>query len=251
MKSDRFVVRPHSPMRQVALFSGAVVVVLASVGGAYYVGSHDTGFDRLSSGGAEDELRGMVVDLRAENEGLRDQVALLQRSTQVDQQAYSAVGSDLKGLQDEITELREEVTFYRGIVSPAESAAGLRIERIRLEPAGPPQTFNYRLILTQVVKNAGTAQGVLELAIEGRLGGKNKRLSWNEVSVTKERAIDFKFRYFEQFEGQLVLPAGFTPRSVVVAANPVKAKRIERTFDWPDGRQDAGAGVSESSAGRN
>lgn len=230
--------RAHSPWRQSAVVAAALVIFLVSVALAYFAGSQGLSTVRLPTGNADEDLRGMVIDLRAENSGLRDQVALLQRSTQVDQTAFSVVGSDLKGLQDEITELREEVTFYRGIASPAESAAGLRIERIKLEAAGPPQTFSYRLILTQVVKNAGTAQGVLDLVVEGKQGGKSKRLSWSEVSAKKERSIDFKFRYFEQFEGQIILPAGFTPKSVIVAASPLKAKRIERTFDWPDGQQD-------------
>jgi len=251
MKSSSLVVRPHSPSRQLALWVGVAVLFLGTAFGAYYWGARDGGFPTLASGDSENDLRGILVDLRAENEGLRDQVALLQRSTQVDQTAYSAVGSDLKGLQDEITELREEVTFYRGIVSPAESAAGLRIERIRLEPGNGPQMFHYRLILTQVVKNAGTAQGVLELAVEGQMGGKTKRLPWGEVSTKKERTIDFKFRYFEQFEGDLILPKGFTPRSVLVTANPLKAKKIERTLDWPDMRQDAGSAASESATGKN
>ena len=56
--------------------------------------------------------------LQAENEGLREQVAILDRSSSIDRQAAQAVQDELGALQNELLTVREEMEFYRGIVSP-------------------------------------------------------------------------------------------------------------------------------------
>ena len=51
-----------------------------------------------------------------DNRELREKVAILQRSSQIDRQAALGVKADLATLEEELQAAREEVEFYRGIV---------------------------------------------------------------------------------------------------------------------------------------
>ena len=48
--------------------------------------------------------------------------------------------------------------------------------------------------------------------------------------------IKFRYRYFQDFKGEVVLPEGFTPDQIQVVAQSVgsSAARIEKTYNWSD-----------------
>lgn len=64
------------------------------------------------------QLEAELMELREENAQLRERVVLAERSSQINQQAAMEVKRNLTALQDELLALRQEVTFYRNIVSP-------------------------------------------------------------------------------------------------------------------------------------
>ena len=90
-----------------------------------------------------DELRSHFRDLSRENASLRENNAILERSSQIDQQAARDVQEQLASLQEELQAAREEVEFYRGIVAPADAAAGLRIHRFEITPGQQPDEWVY------------------------------------------------------------------------------------------------------------
>ncbi len=211
-----------------------LLLVAAALWGAFAAGQWKSGYDRERDLQAQQGLRNALAEIERQNAVLRDQVALLKRSTEVDQQAYARVGDGFKALQQEIAELREEVNFYRGIVSPRENSTGLRIERFELERApGQQRMYHYQLVLTQVLKNDRSVRGTASFSIEGVQAGKPRVLSLKQVAVDKKTALRFRFRYFQKFEGDIVLPKGFQPRQVVVSIRPVKRKKIQRSYSWP------------------
>ncbi|MDH5378667.1 MAG: hypothetical protein OEX00_10115, partial [Gammaproteobacteria bacterium] len=178
--------------------------------------------------------RNTIGELERENGALRDKVALLDRSKQVDQQAYTQVDDTIKKLQEEILELREEVGFYRGIVSPEESSSGLRVERFKVDQTSNDRLYRYKLVITQVLKNHRMARGEAKITIEGLQGGEPRELSLSSVSTDKKGSLRYRFKYFQKFEGDLMLPDGFSPRSVMVSLDGMgKNKNIEKTFQWP------------------
>ena len=62
-------------------------------------------------------------------------------------------------MQDELLELRKELDFYRGIVSPGDREPGLRIQRFQLEPDTETGRVFYSLTLTQVILEREKQQG--------------------------------------------------------------------------------------------
>lgn len=241
MKSGRIKVRHHSPVQHHLTRVIGTMVIIASGIGLYYFGQQKAGFNMIEADENVAQLEKTIDELKEDKIALRDQLALVERSTQVDGQAYLEVKENLKALQQEILELREEVGFYRGIVAPRESSAGLRIDRLKITEAAGERLYHYNLVLTQVLKNHRNVRGKVTLLVEGLLNDRPKKLKMREVTVSKKRSMDFKFKYFQKFEGDLRLPKGFIPRQVIVEVNAHKRKKIQGAFDWPIGDANDGS----------
>ncbi len=239
VKSGSLVVKPHSRKRRWLMVVGGLLVFPMVGAGLYYLGSQRAGYDRLVVAQERAVMEARIQELELERDQLRDRVALLERSSQMDREAYDKLDQTLKGLQAELLELREEVAFYRGIVSPRQASAGLRVERFRVEPqastADGPRLYHYNLVLTQVLKNDRTARGVVMVTVEGVQDGRPTAYALYRLTPdTKDKEkLPFRFRYFQKFEGDLILPAGFSPRTVKVEVRPRRGKAFVEAFPWP------------------
>ena len=82
----------------------------------------------------------------------------------------------------------------------------------------------------------GECRGVVNMTIEGARNG--ARISYDVADLisgdSKNQVLGFSFRYFQNFERQLVLPAGFVPQRVNVEVSPKgrTADVIKQSFDW-------------------
>jgi len=211
-----------------------ILAVAGACWGLYYLGQRNAGYLSDKSEQKIEQLEKHIGLLTNEKLTLRDEVALIERSGQVDKQAYQQVKDNLKSLQQEILELREEVSFYRGIVSPTESSTGIRIERFMVEEVSDSNVYHYEFVLTQVLKNDRTVTGKAKLVFTGIKNDRTVSYNLKDLSSAKSRFLNFKFRYFQKFEGNIVLPKGFSPRQVLVEVDPKRRKKISNTFPWPN-----------------
>ena len=232
---SRMVVKPHNPAR-VALLTLGVATVLALAGwGVFEYGAYKAGYDYRSAKARAAELQDEKSALEKVIAGLREEKALLERSREVEQQAAEELNGTIAGLQDEISELKSELAFYRGIVSPKETAGGLRIQRFDVKPNGVARGYRYKLVLTQVLKNGTVARGNASVQIEGTRDGELARLSLADLGLGgKDGKLNFRFRYFQDFEGNFVLPEGFVPNRLTVEVDPRSRghRDFEKVFDW-------------------
>lgn len=233
-RTTTFVVRQHRPWK--ALFAG-VILIAAFVGSSYWLFQHAqerAGFDRREAAELRVALNEQVETLDAHNDRLRARIAVLERASQIDRESQTKVRDRVKELQDENLELKQELAFYRGIVSPDDRKAGLKIQSFLLTRGQAPGEFRYKLILTQVLKNDKVAQGEVALAIGGVLNGQPKQLPLSQLSQGSGDKLAFKFKFFQNFEGDLQLPEGFRPESVhlVVTPSGKGLDKLEQSLDW-------------------
>lgn len=170
------------------------------------------------------------------NKTLREQVAILERSSQIDQQAAQDVKADLGKLEEVLQAAREEIEFYRGIVSPGDVPQGLRIHRFSLEAAAVPGKYHYELVLTQLKRNDKIVTGTVDWAIDGLLLGEPGELALEGVTNPPVKKLKFRFRYFQALAGTITLPDGFEPEKVILNVIPEgkgKQQPVKQSFDWP------------------
>ena len=93
--------------------------------------------------------------------------------------------------------------------------------------------------LTQNFKRGQDTKGRLTLAVEGVADGKLQTLDW--AALTQGRiiaGIEYGFKYFQQVNGTIMLPAGFQANRVRVRADG-DGGRVEQDFAWK--RRDQGS----------
>ena len=219
------------------LVFGGGLVLLAVVAGylVFEFGRISAGYDVLDAasqrGALEDEI-GSLNDQIAE---LNQEVARLETNREIDREAYKRVENSLVDLQAKIQEQQDAIAFYRGIVSPADGRPGLRVQDFRLTRGAVEREFMLRLVLVQAMKHDRKVSGDVLLTVEGNEEGEAKSYPLAELlPADADSAWPFSFRYFQDFDRQIVLPDGFTPERVrvEVRSRTRSIESIAESFAW-------------------
>jgi hypothetical protein len=229
-------VKARSPWRRTVTITAACGAVILAGWVLYDYGRHRGGYESVTDAQDLIQMRDHVQRLEVENKHLSDRLALMKQGNKVDQFAYKDVSHSLKGLQDEVYELKEEVAFYRTILEPGDTKKGLRVQSLKVERDGQRDRYRYKLVLTQVLTDAAPVQGNVQLIVYGQQGTTLKALSLSDLTADKDSEIQFRFKYFQKLQGIMIFPAGFSPTRVALRVIPKgRAKEtVEKTFNWSE-----------------
>ncbi len=241
-KQQRMVVVPHTPLRNA--FRKLLVILFVVVSGAsgYWYGISQGFIIRDNAESTLAEMEGLLVEKsdRLSESSLR--IATLERGTEVDRQATEDTRQLVKDLQDRVAELEDEVSLYKGIMTPSLLIGGLTVQDFSITPTSNTQRFRFKMMLTQVGDNKNFVQGFAGVTIIGEQDGQKKALLLKDLSEQISTTdIKFRYRYFQDFSGELALPEGFTPEQIYVVAQTSGAgsARVERYFNWVSGEANA------------
>jgi cell division protein FtsB len=176
-----------------------------------------------------------IATLDAEIIALKQAVVLLEQHQNIDREAYKDVETGLVALQTKIQEQSDAIAFYRGIVSPSDGAAGLRVQDLKLTRAKAERSYNVRLVLVQSLKHDRRVSGDVDLIVEGLQDGSEKTYAFSQLlSDESDKKWVFSFRYFQDFDREIVLPDGFTPEriKIEVRSRTRSVSSIEESFSW-------------------
>ncbi len=225
--------------RPVTVWMAVVAGVLSMLALGWLIFEHGTAFAARETHALykqRSRLQQRIDQLQQAQQELQEQLAIWQRSSEIDRLASLDVRDEFARLQDELLGARKELDFYRGIVSPGDVKPGLRIQSFQVEQSQDARYFAYRLTLVQVKQNEKFVSGTTEINIEGTQDNELKMLLLTDLATDGKKAIGFRFRYFQHFEGQFELPAGFRPQRVRVRVKPRgkgQPKSVEQFIDWP------------------
>jgi Family of unknown function (DUF6776) len=215
----------------------AILLVLAA--GAVYLifefGRIQAGYDVIEAAQEREELEDRIAELENEKLALNEQIAMIETHRDIDREAYAEVERSLEKLQTKIQEQQDAIAFYRGIVSPADGNSGLRVQDFRLSRGQHEREYNIRLVLIQAKKHDRKVSGDVSLSIDGLQNGEQKSYAYRELLPENGSAKwDFSFRYFQDFDRQVVLPDGFEPESVrvQVESKTKSIDSIEKSYAW-------------------
>lgn len=231
--SGAYRVHYHRPIRRILLW--LLVPPLLALGGW---GLYHTGFLAGSEGwaGAGNELRELqrrVVDLERENRRLLQRNAQLERDQLIAEEAARRIRESVRDMESRYRAIEEEVAFYRSIVSPENVESGLHIHSLALEPVGRDGEYVYRVVLIQI-RGGGTVEGTLELVLVGRQGDARVELQGEELGEDLQPSQAFGFRYFQNLEGRIRVPADVNPRvlRVVARTEEERPREVEQDYPW-------------------
>jgi len=224
----RFVVRPHdaSVGRRRALWLGAAwLVSLVLVG--LVVG----GITRHTTPAANGERQ--LKALTRQNDDLQQQVTNLQRAGQVTDIATRSLRKTLSEREEEISGLRADLGFYSRLTGGDAQREGLKVQEVRLQPVDNSRAWNLTLSLTQNAKRGDDVTGNATVSLEGLRGEKVVQLDWPALGDTAQHdGMPFRFKYFQQLQSTIVLPADFRPTRLIIKAQPAGDDPVTRTVAW-------------------
>lgn len=227
--------RSASPSRVRVLAALAIVAILAGAYLVYEAGRLHAGYNRLEAMRERDELMQRLGELEAQERELREEIIKLETMRKTDQEAYKAIDSSLRSLQDKIQEQREAIAFYRGIISPADSSSGLRVQDFQVLRGAEESRYRLRLVLVQVKQHHRRVNGSVRLSVDGARDGEAISIPFAQlIPDGTDAKWAYSFRYFQDFERDLVLPPDFTPDRVNIELMPSGSGNtgIKQSFPW-------------------
>ncbi|MEC7187046.1 MAG: DUF6776 family protein, partial [Pseudomonadota bacterium] len=148
-RQEKMMVVPYRPGRRVLftllLLTGVAVSAAGGWGYAYYA----TVLTQQGEQAEKRELSAQLTDLRQENEALKRQIAILDRSSAVDQQTGAELQETLTALRQRVAQLEEDVLFYRQVVEEETEETGLVIGQLDIDATRSPDRYRYKLVMRQ------------------------------------------------------------------------------------------------------
>lgn len=228
-----FQVRQHNPWR-LWLGLGLVILLLAIM---FLMGRAYQSFELNQLKLVEETLLNRIAELEQRNETLVKKNAQLEGSSKIEHDAYEKAKQSLVTLQKEILAQKEQLVFYQGIVSPEQLALGINIQSMELNKKNDLGLYSYKLVLSKRGKSDQYVKGTIDLKLKGQVAGKQKNLALEKIKQEyNKKDTKFSFRYFQVFEGEILLPEGFEPYDVELVIKPTtkKIKNFSETISWAD-----------------
>ena len=183
----------------------------------------------LAGGG---EARPGQAAQQASLEALEQRVATLTRSDQISRDANRDLQGTLAERDEEISALRADVAFYERFVGATAQRRGLAVHELSLRPQAD-HAWHYTVTLTQNLNRGAVSSGRLTLSVEGTEDGKLRRLAWADLRQQPGApGVDYSFKYFQQVEGDMLLPPGFQPLRISVRLAPAGGAPVEHAVPW-------------------
>jgi hypothetical protein len=163
---------------------------------------------------------------------LEQRAATLARSDQITRDANRDLQGTLAERDEEIAGLRADVAFYERFVGATAQRRGLAVHELKVAPQ-TDQAWHFTVTLTQNLNRGAVNAGRLLVSVEGTRHGKLQRLGWSDLrQQAGEPGLPYSFKYFQQVEGDLVLPPDFQPVRVSVRLTPQSGSTVEQSFTW-------------------
>jgi hypothetical protein len=234
-KQEKMIVVPYRPLQRVWLHVSMVLLLLLAGAGAYfygfYAGVQENGDARLE----REELKAFVLAAQQENADLREQLLKIEQAGTVDQQALDSVQQTIVAQREKISQLEEDVLFYKQIMSPENDENGLVIGQLDLVATDVSGTIRYKMELKQQGNNENVINGHANINILGMRNSQEISIPLSALSATQpDEDIRLQFRYFQNIEGELTLPDNFEPTKVQImaVAEGNDAKTVRKSFGW-------------------
>jgi len=227
----RFVVRRHDDTGHRRRWWWLGLAWLVSL---LLVGFAVTAFNRQANTPAavdNRQQRASVIQM----DDLKQQIANLQRSAQVNEVATRSLRGTLAQREEELSGLRADLGFYSRLVGGDAQRQGLKLQEVKLQPIVGSRGWNLSLSLTQNAKRGDEISGNAQVSVEGLRGDKVTRLDWAALGDAAQKdGMPFRFTYFQQLHGTIVLPADFRPTRLRITVKPASGEAVSRAVAWGD-----------------
>jgi len=184
-------------------------------------------------------LSGELAPIKARLERLQAKQVVVEREADVLRLANHMLKEHESERQAQLGQLQSELDFYRRLAGTGGAQSGLDIYRVEIVPTASNRVFQFILTLTQNIRRAAIITGRARMDVEGTLEDRPVTLYWSQVSDGETPEPSFRFKYFQQLEGYLTLPEGFSPTRLLITLEAKGLRTpVTRNYNWNELRDD-------------
>lgn len=229
------VIRPHAPMRRMVLTIGLTVVVLVGIYAAFELGRYYAGYNVVTAIQERAKAHESIAQLKGTNRSLQAHIIELETLNAGQAREDQVVARTIGELQAQVARQTEELAFYRAVVAEGAPAIGVRVGTVRLSAAKPAGRFLVHVSLVRAGKTDGMTTGSVSLTVDGQgVGGKAETLDSQALAAGGDASVSYDFRYYQELDQTVALPAGFHPEHLTVEVNAGRkdVAPLTQTFPW-------------------
>jgi len=228
----KLVVRT-APKRRAWVLGGLILALLFVVYAIFELGRYEAGFRVIDSVRGALAASSRIRALEAENSRLRTDLEAADVARRVDREGYKQVERSLGDMQSEIGRLKQDLSFYRGLVQP-DSLVHVKVQQMQIVPEAAAGQYRLKFVLMQTGKPEKDVTGSTSIVIDGQQGGKPRSLGFAEISPSRHTGLAYSFRYFQDYDEIVRLPKGFDPTrlGVEIFNGKDQSRGFRQAFLW-------------------
>lgn len=232
--STNIVVKTFRSDRLKTLLIGLGILASVALLSAYYLGRHglQSQIELLESSLFEQDAHNRLQQARIDT--LEFRLAELTLGESVSELAATDLQAVVVQQQDKIARLESEAVYYRNLMSPGAGDREVFIHRVDLLPSVDKRFLNYEILLTHADPDGAHTVGRIGLTLAGIVENRQTLIDAGASGLIEPEALEYDFRYFQNFAGQLRLPEGFQPATLLLEVTSEAGKVLEQQrFDVP------------------
>jgi hypothetical protein len=226
----RFSIVTDKPYIKKALLVSAVLWLLLGIAFVWlFIQSTESNAYKLrtSLAASQDTEQQALKELKT----MKQELANSKRSEFISRAANNEIQIALAEKDEQIAGLKADLDFYERLVGSSGRRHGLIVHNAEFTKASDG-AWQYAVTLTQNINRGGITSGQMRFDVDGVSEGKLKTISWNTLLQNPNAPGQaFSFRYFQQMEGSVMLPADFNPQNVRVTLKG-SFGTIDKVFNW-------------------
>jgi hypothetical protein len=230
------VIRPHAPLRRLILTIALALAVLIGLYVSFEYGRYVAGYNIVAVIQERARLNDSITQLKAANQSLQGRIIELETLNAGHSREDQVVSRTIGDLQAQVARQTEELAFYRAVVAEGAPPIGVRLGTVRLAASKPPGSFQVHVSLVRAGKTDGMTTGTVSLTIDGQdPKGKGMTLDAKALAGSADDPdVTYDFRYYQDVEQTITLPADFRPEHVTVQVSSTRKDiaPLTQTFPW-------------------
>ncbi len=157
---------------------------------------------------------------------------------EVDNQQLSRINSALKQeltvLATSSANISQENALYKKILAPEYQQKGIQINSVQIYPSQQTGRFRYEVLLAKFSNQKKITPGTMHLSVQGVQDDEIIQIPLEALSRDWQQGQPYTVRYFQMLKGQIQLPEGFVPESIIVSLveKGDKSKVSSEDFPW-------------------
>ncbi len=214
ISAPRMAVRTHLSWRwRVPALLALVALIAGMWWWGFDFGQFLGGFDRGAVAENQARLEADAATIRNENARLRARLNELESDLNVTRGAQTTLSRQTLDLQNENTQMKEELAFLRKLFSDTGKPGTFTIQRLSAEK-DRDDVYRFSMLVVRGGNPSDEFSGQLTLLASVAAAGHSSTLTLPDDQPDTAAALKLKFKYYQRIEGTFRVPPGGQLRSL-------------------------------------